>query len=145
MKKYKLLSWLVLCCVPIAFAQAAPTVISAPDLKWMDATEMPPGAKVAILAGNPHEKGHFVARVKLPANYIVPAHSHLIPEYETVIAGTYYLGEGKVADAKKGIALNQGDFVMVPANSVHYGFTKGETIVEISSDGPWGIIYQANG
>jgi quercetin dioxygenase-like cupin family protein len=142
---YKFLSLLVLCFMALGQAQAAQTVVSTPNIKWMDATDMPPGVKVAVLAGNPREKGHFVARVKFPANYIVPAHSHLIPEYDTVISGTYYLGEGSIADAKNGIALNTGDFAIIPAHSQHYGFTKTETILQISADGPWGMVYRANG
>ena len=144
-KKIKLANFLLLSLLPLTHAYAAQTILTVPTLKWMTATEMPPGVQVAILAGNPQEKGHFVARVKFPANYIVPAHSHLIPEYDTVISGTYYLGEGKVADANKGIALNQGDFAYIPAHSDHYGYTKQETIIQISSDGPWGMVYKVNG
>jgi quercetin dioxygenase-like cupin family protein len=144
-KRKSLLGLLLFFCINNSGFAAEPTVISVPQLKWQDTKDMPPGAQFAVLSGNPLKPGHFVARVKLPAGYIVPAHIHSIVENDTVISGTYYLGEGTVADATRGIALNQGDFASIPANSPHYGYTKNETILEISSDGPWGMTYQDNG
>jgi quercetin dioxygenase-like cupin family protein len=128
-----------------AFAEPASVILNAPQLKWVDATDMPPGAKFVILSGNPLLPEHFVARVKFPANYIVPAHAHAINEYDTVISGTYYLGDGKIADATQGKILNAGDFAMIPANTTHYGYTKSETVLEISGNGPWGMLYKTNG
>jgi quercetin dioxygenase-like cupin family protein len=144
-ERKSLFGLLLFFCVNSSGFAAESTIINVPELKWQAAKDMPPGAQFAVLAGNPLKPGHFIARVKLPANYIVPAHTHGITEYDTVISGTYYLGQGKVADATKGIALNAGDFASIPANNPHYGYTKNETILEISSDGPWGMVYQDNG
>jgi quercetin dioxygenase-like cupin family protein len=120
-------------------------VVNPAMLQWHIAKDMPPGATVAILSGNPQGTGHFIARLKLPANYIVPAHSHSINEFDTVISGTYYLGAGKVADANQGTAMHTGDFVMIPANSRHYGYTREGATLEIRADGPWGMKYESNG
>jgi quercetin dioxygenase-like cupin family protein len=114
-------------------------------LKWRTVSDMPPGAEVAILSGDPSKHEHFIARVRFPANYIVPAHSHNIQEFDTVITGTYYIGNGIVADARNGQAMHPGDFLSIPANLKHYGFTKEPTIIQISADGPWGMIYDTNG
>jgi quercetin dioxygenase-like cupin family protein len=122
-----------------------PEIFNTANIKWIDAKDMPPGVKVAVLTGDPSKNEHFIARIKFPANYIVPAHSHAINEEDTVISGTYYLGTGDVADANKGVALHTGDFAMIPANTKHYGWTKGETVIEISADGPWGMLYETNG
>lgn len=114
-------------------------------LKWYPVKDMPPGAEIALLSGDPTKHEHFIARVKFPANYIVPAHSHAINEFDTIIAGTYYIGMGTVADGKNGTPLETGDFAMVPANVKHFGYTKTPTIIQISAVGPWGMIYDTNG
>jgi len=111
-----------------------PILPSSPSLRWFNASNLPPGAKLVILAGNPNKKEFYVARLKLPANYTVPAHSHLTNEYNTVISGTYYLGIG----SSSVIALPPGSFITFPAGAMHYGYTKEGTILEISGIGPWG-------
>jgi quercetin dioxygenase-like cupin family protein len=146
LKRNFLFCLISLTCMNFVYADGLTSQIKNQNLlDWHAVTNMPPGAEVAILSGNPEKSGHFVARVKLPANYIVPAHSHDINEYDTVISGTYYLGTGTIADAKVGVALHAGDFVEVPANLKHYGYTKEPTIIEINADGPWGMIYETNG
>lgn len=110
------------------------------SLKWVDASNLPYGAKLAILVGNPTRKEFYVARLRLPANFIIPAHRHLTNEYNTVISGTYYMGIGDSMDKNHVISLPVGSFVTFPAGAIHYGFTKEETILEISGIGPWGTI-----
>lgn len=112
------------------------------SLKWVDASSLPPGAKLAILAGNPKKKEFYVARLKLPANFVIPAHSHLTNEYNTVISGTYYMGTGDRIDKNHIITLPAGSFITFPAGAMHFGFTKEETILEISGIGPWGTMPQ---
>lgn len=111
------------------------------SLVWMDVTDMPVGAKVALLSGNPSKKEPFVARLKMPAGYVVPLHEHPITEDDTVISGTYYLGTGNKINLAKGAALPAGSFVSIPAKTLHYGWTKEETILQVSGVGPWGMIY----
>jgi quercetin dioxygenase-like cupin family protein len=110
-------------------------------IKWTDLSTSP-GAKLAVLVGDPKKKGFFVVRVKFPANYTVQPHHHVIDQYETVISGTYYLGTGDKVDTDKGVELAAGSFAKIPANSEHYGWTKEETVLQISGIGPWGIVYQ---
>lgn len=110
------------------------------SLKWFDASNLPPGAKLAILAGDPKRKEFYVARLKLPANFIIPAHSHLTNEYNTIISGAYYMGIGDSMDKNHTITLPAGSFITFPAGTMYYGFTKEETILEISGIGPWGTI-----
>jgi len=80
--------------------------------------------------------------VKFPANYTVQPHHHVIDEYDTVISGTYYLGTGDKVNTDNGIALVAGSFAKIPAKINHYGWTKEETVLQISGMGPWGVIYQ---
>lgn len=145
-KRNLLLAMLAMSLTGVIHAEVTqPQIVNPDNLKWVDAKDFPPGVKVAILSGDPSKKEHFVARIKFPANYIIPAHSHQINEADTVISGTYYLGMGEVADANKGTPLHAGSFVMIPANLKHYGWTKEETILEINADGPWGTYYETNG
>jgi quercetin dioxygenase-like cupin family protein len=130
----------------MAFATTSiATTITPEELKWTAVKEMPAGAEVTVLSGDPAKHEMFIARVKLPANYVVPAHSHAIAEYDTVISGTYYLGTGKVAKTDKGVELPAGSFAKLPPHIPHYGWTKEETILQISGVGPWGMIYHKHG
>jgi quercetin dioxygenase-like cupin family protein len=124
-------------------AQAASITSLLPEvLNWQDARELPPGAKVVVLSGDPAKKEPFVARVKLPANYTVPPHSHPVVEYDTVLSGTLYMGVGDKLPIDEGTALPAGSYVKIPKRLVHYVWTKEETILQINGVGPWGIIYK---
>ena len=112
--------------IPMKAASLAitPVVPDSPSLQWHDAAGLPKGAKVATLAGNPKKKEFYVARLKLPANYTVPAHKHLTNEYNTVISGTYYMGIGGSMSKEHIHILPAGSFIAFPAHAAHYGFTK---------------------
>ena len=69
------------------------------DLKWGDA---PPGAKLAVLAGDPNKKGLFTVRLQTPAGYKVPPHTHPTAEHITVISGTFNIGTGDKFDEAAG-------------------------------------------
>jgi hypothetical protein len=76
------------------------------ELKWRDGPpSLPPGAKIAVLEGDPTKPGPFVFRVKVPDGYKIPPHTHPKPERVTVIAGIFNLGMGDKFDATKTEAL----------------------------------------
>jgi quercetin dioxygenase-like cupin family protein len=124
-----------------ATTNITPVLPNSDSLKWTTVKDMPEGAKVAVLMGNPAKRENFIALLKLPAGYSVPVHSHPVNEYDTVLSGVYNLGTGKRIQTIKTVALPTGSFVTIPAKTLHYGFTKEETIIEISGEGPWGMIY----
>src|SRR5215831_19535599 len=76
--------------------------IHKPDgLKWQDGPpSLPPGAKIAVLEGDPAKEGPFVFRVKVPDGYRIPPHTHPKPERVTVISGSFHLGMGEKFDSK---------------------------------------------
>src|SRR5438128_4841597 len=85
----------VLLTRPAVFAQHEHVLLNEQDIKWEDAPPfIPPGAKAAVLQGNPSEKGLFTIRLKLPANYRVPAHWHPTDEHVSVFSGALYMGMG---------------------------------------------------
>ena len=62
------------------------------------AAVLPPGAEAAVLFGDPSKEGLFALRLKLPAGYRVPPHTHPVDEVVTVVSGTFSLGMGETAD-----------------------------------------------
>src|SRR4051794_26167426 len=75
-------------------------VYSPAEIKWLDGpTSVPPGAKLAVLEGNPAKEGPFVIRLKLPDGYRIPPHTHPKPERLTVISGVFNIGMGEKFDA----------------------------------------------
>ena len=112
------------------------------DLKWQDGPpSLPPGAKVAVLEGDPTRPGPFVFRVKAPDGYKIPPHTHPKPERVTVVSGTFNLGMGDAFDAAKTEALPAGTYGTWPAGMKHFVWVKGETVVQFHGDGPWKIEY----
>jgi quercetin dioxygenase-like cupin family protein len=114
----------------------------ADNLKWVDGPPaLPPGAKLAVLEGDPTKAGPFVMRIKLPDGYKLPPHTHPKPERVTIIAGTFHLGMGDQFDKTKVTALPAGAYGTWPAGMKHFVWVKGETIVQFHGDGPWAINY----
>lgn len=120
-----------------------PAALHRPDaLKWQDGPpSLPPGAKIAVLEGDPTKPGPFVFRVKVPDGYKIPPHTHPKPERVTVVSGTFNLGMGDKFDATKTEALPIGTFGTWPAGMKHFVWVKGETVVQFHGDGPWKIEY----
>jgi quercetin dioxygenase-like cupin family protein len=123
--------------------EAMEAAIHRPDgLKWQDGPpSLPPGAKIAVLEGDPTKDGPFVFRVKVPDGYRIPPHTHPRPERVTIIAGTFLLGMGDTFDMTKGQALPAGTYGSWPPGMKHFVWVKGETIVQFHGDGPWKIEY----
>jgi mannose-6-phosphate isomerase-like protein (cupin superfamily) len=144
----RLLQYLVALGLAVNMAYAngslTPHVFLTSSLNWQQIPGMPPGAKVAIIDGNPYGQDSFVVRVKIPANYSMPMHSHSIDEYYTVLSGTYYLGIGNKVDRENSLILSSGSFIKIPALLTHYGWTKEETIIQIHGIGPHGLEYHKN-
>ena len=131
------------------FASTAPadtmqghTVVPPQEIKWGPAPDvLPPGAEAAVLFGDPSKEGLFVLRLKMPAGYSVAAHMHPVDEILTVISGSFSMGMGETADQRKAQTLPVGSFFALPPGAAHYVFTDKETVVQISTVGPWGLTY----
>lgn len=102
---------------------------------------LPPGAQVTVLAGDLTKEGPFTIRLKFPAGYQIPAHSHPQIEQVTVLAGTFNIGEGDRLEPSRGTALGSGGFVVIPKGHRHYAWTSEETVVQLNGTGPWGVTY----
>src|SRR5262245_25117754 len=112
------------------------------DIKWQDAPPaLPKGAKMAVLEGDPSKEGPFVIRAKLPDGYKIAPHTHPKDERVTVLSGTLYFGMGGKFDEKAGKALTVGSYGRMPAGMKHFGWVKGETVLQVHGEGPWSIDY----
>ena len=128
----------------VAPAQTAEEhVLVLPDkVQWEPAPPVvPKGAQVAVLYGDPAKEGQFAMRLKLPAGYHVPPHTHPVDENVTVLSGTLKLGMGDTADQGMAKPLPAGTFFSLPPGANHYAYTDGETVIQINSVGPWDLIY----
>src|SRR5687767_9860013 len=102
------------------------------DIKWVDAPpSLPPGAKVAVIEGDPKAAGLFTMRIKLPANYRIMPHWHPADEHVTVMEGFLYMGVGEKFDEKSAKEIPTGGFAMMNTSTRHYAFTKEESIVQL--------------
>lgn len=112
------------------------------DIKWIDGPpSLPPGAKSAVIEGDPKVAGLFTMRVKLPANYMVMPHYHPADEHVTVIEGFFYMGLGEKFDEKAAKEIPIGGFAVMTTGTRHYAFTRKGCIVQLHGMGPWGITY----
>jgi len=126
-----------------ASGQDAMTIMVNPGaLAWKDNPAIPKGGQVSILVGDPTKAGDVVVqRVKLPANYQVPPHTHPYAETVTVISGRVGLGMGEKFE-KKGELAKAGAFYAQPAKHAHYVWTGNEgAILQVQFVGPGGIDY----
>jgi quercetin dioxygenase-like cupin family protein len=126
----------------VAVAQQMSGLTNVDDIKWGPAPpNVPAGAQLATLSGDPSKDEPFVIRLKLPANYRVPAHNHPTTEFVTVISGEFYVGMGDKLEEQKSRPLRPGGYVAMAAKMNHYGWTKGDTIIQIQAQGPFAITY----
>jgi anti-sigma factor ChrR (cupin superfamily) len=79
----------------------------------------------------------ITARIKLTANYSVPAHWHSGVERVTVLSGTFNSDMGDKLDPQKTTALGPGSVIVVPPKMNHFASTKEETVIQLNVMGPW--------
>ena len=125
----------------LALAAPAQAQVNSADLEWGPALPVfPAGAQMAVLSGDPGKSGTFVIRLKMPADYKIPAHHHQT-EYVTVISGDFSLGMGDKLDETKSAHLTAGGFAEAPAQMNHFAWTKGGAVVQVMMEGPLAMTY----
>jgi len=100
-----------------------------------------PGATMAVLEGDPAKEGLFTMRIKFPDGYRVLPHWHPRTERLTILQGTINLGTGDRFDAGATQALSAGTYSSMPPKMTHFAWMKGETVLQLTSIGPWEIVY----
>lgn len=133
---------LLVIAAPLAGAEGMHhRVIDPSRLNWTSVPSLPPGAQIAVLEGPINEAVPFTIRLKFPANYRIPPHWHPAVERVTVLSGTFHLGASDSFDPAKAQALTAGSIAIMPAQTRHFAWTTGETVVQLHGTGPWGITY----
>ena len=126
MKKLSTWSYIVaLSCFCVAAAAQTASYVIAPadDAKFGPAPPMlPPGAQIAVLSGNPIGTGAYSVRLRFPANYTIPAHSHPTDENVVVTAGalTFGMGDKLSMTATGNRTIGIGGYALQPAGMNHY-------------------------
>jgi hypothetical protein len=118
-KRFIVMTALCLALAPAAIAQAdkmAETKTYLPgEGVWQDADGIPPGAKVAVLEGDPGKEVFYTMRVKFPDGlYKIAPHTHPVAGHLTVISGTFNMGMGEKFDQNVGQAMPPGPFFVCP-------------------------------
>ena len=110
------------------------------DAQWSPAPPLlPKGAEIAVLDGDPTKAVPYAVRLKFPAHYAIPAHSHPTDEHVVVTSGALVFGMGDVLDkhSSTNTRLTVGGFVDASANVNHFAFTRDdETTIVLYGEGP---------
>ncbi|MGQ0813233.1 MAG: cupin domain-containing protein [Gemmatimonadota bacterium] len=122
-------------------AEQKPVAIMATSLAFNDINVpgFDPGMQIAVLAGDPGKAEPYTLRLKFPAGYAFPPHWHPVIEHLTVVSGDFYLGMGETVDKAAAHAYKPGDFLIAPARMPHFGWVKGETVIQLHGVGPFEI------
>ena len=117
-------------------------VIMSEDVDWQPFAAFPPAARLAVVVGQPSEKGPYVVRVKVPHGEKLMPHKHPEDRIYTVISGVFYIGLGEYFEADKLQAYPPGTVIVLPGNTSHFHWAKsGEYITQVTGIGPLGIEY----
>jgi ketosteroid isomerase-like protein len=124
-------------------AESAESVLLTPgDVKYGQAPPgLPPGAKMAVVSGDPSKAEPFVIRAQMPAGYKIAPHWHPTTESLTVLSGTVAVGMGDKFDqpAMKDVAV--GGFTSVPGQMHHFFMSKTASTIQVHGMGPFAINY----
>jgi quercetin dioxygenase-like cupin family protein len=125
-----------------AVATDAPFVGSAKEIKWgAPPPVFPPGAKFAVIAGDPAATGLVTVRFEMPAGYTIPPHFHPTDEHITVLKGSFSVGMGDVIDKAQALTLSAGGYGVAMANMHHYAYTTTGATIQVHMQGPFAITY----
>lgn len=131
-----------MCAFSVAALAQSSGLRRADGLEWRPApNDLPKGAEVAVLYGDPRAPGPFVVRIRVKAGYQVPVHKHPDLETVTLISGAIRVGEGQKLDPGAESFAHAGDFFAAPAGMGHWIAVNEDAVLQVSGTGPWKIEY----
>jgi len=117
-------------------------MVAAGAIKWGEGPpSLPPGARMAVISGDPTKAEPFVLRAQVPAGYKVAPHWHPGTENLTILSGTAALGMGETFDQSAMTELAAGSYATMPAEMRHYFLAKSATTFQVHGMGPFAINY----
>lgn len=121
---------------------SAHVFFNASTIKWIDPPpSLPPGAKMAVVTGDPSQPGPFVIRAQVPAGYKVPPHWHPGVENLTILSGTVALGMGEAWNDSALETLPAGSFASLPAEMRHFFMATTASTFQVHGIGPFVVNY----
>jgi quercetin dioxygenase-like cupin family protein len=128
---------------PAAAVLTSHIMVTPADIKWGECSAaLPPGAKCAVIEGDPKAANVlFAFRLKMPDRFRIAPHFHPADEHLTVISGTFNMGLGDKVDSTATRPMTAGSFMVMPKGKHHFAWTSGETILQVYAIGPWSLIY----
>ncbi len=118
----KLFIFALMLVTSLSHAAEKPTTrtITDKDLKWGPCPDIfPKGCEISVLNGSP-DKPEADVYLKVPADYVIPAHTHTSAEHMTLVSGNLevkYQGE-------KPIGLKEGSYLYGPPMHAHQAICK---------------------
>lgn len=123
-------------------AEAPGFVFSQDKLEWRAGPpELPRGAEVAMLFGNPMQGGPYILRMRAPKGYKIGPHKHSGIETMTVLTGVVRYGQGDSLESRAEKTLAAGGFAATPAETGHWVSFDDDTVIQVTGVGPWNITY----
>jgi len=122
---------------------ASPHVLlTAAAVTWGDPPpSLPPGAKMAVISGDPGKAVPFTIRAQFPAGYRVAPHWHPTTEHVTILSGTLSLGMGEKFDQAALKDLPPNGYVSMPAEMRHFVLARTATTIQVHGMGPFAVNY----
>jgi quercetin dioxygenase-like cupin family protein len=112
------------------------------DIDWKPFPAFPPSVRLAVVVGQPSEKGPYVIRVKVPHGVKLMPHKHPEDRIYTVMSGVFYVGLGDQFEPEKLGAYPPGAVIVLPGNTSHFHWARsGDYITQVTAIGPLGIEY----
>src|SRR5690606_8103272 len=106
--------------------------VAPEELQWAPGPgSLPPGVEFVLIEGDPAAAGPLTLRLRFPAGYEIPAHTHPAIEHITVLSGRFGIGTGDRLDQSAGRMMPVGSFVVMPIGHSHFAWTEEETVVQL--------------
>jgi len=119
-----------------------PVIVPAAGVKWMDAPPfLAPGAKLAVISGDPGAPEPFTIRLQMPNGYKIAPHTHPTDEHVTVMSGVFSAAMGNMWDQKALTDFGAGSYAVMATGMPHYATAKGTTVVQVHGVGPFVVNY----
>jgi quercetin dioxygenase-like cupin family protein len=116
--------------------------ILSEDIDWQPFAAFPPSVRLAVVVGQPSQKGPYTIRVKVPHGVKLMPHRRPEDRVYTIISGVFYIGLGDQFDADKLQAYPPGSVIVLPGNIPHFHWARSsEYVAQVTAIGPLGFEY----
>ena len=123
---------------PARGADAAAVAVQKADAtQWHPGPgAFPAGLEITVLHGDPAQPGPFAVRLRAPAGYRFPPHTHGGDEFVTLVSGDLSVGMGERFDESALQAMAPGDFIAIPADAPHFASSAAGAVLQVHAIGP---------